>query len=718
MRSLLADAILCRTAESDQLGSVTLYRHQLDAVARVRRSIERCGGALLSDAVGLGKTYVALAVARRYQAPLVVAPAVLRMRWEDAVSRAGATLRFISTESLSRSDARAEHDFVIVDEAHHFRNADTRRYRRLAELTATSPTLLLSATPVHNSREDLHALLALFLGSRARSAGAAVIGSCVIRRLHSDLPAVHVPAVTSRRVEIPADTSTLQAILKLPPPVPARDGKAAASLVRTTLAQLWCSSDAALLAGIRRRIACGEALRQSLAHGLVPSKSELATWSGCADAVQLGFVELLVEPVVRADATLHRCLDEHLSALRTLLSRLRASPARDRARAAAIRDLCARHRGQRLVAFSSFAATVKALFTELKRYERVAAVTSRAAELISGRAGTDDVLRTFRRPAHLRERIDLLISTDLLSEGIDLPEASVAINLDLPWTAARLEQRIGRLRRIGSDAARVTVYDLVLPAAAEQILAREALVRHKAQLSRSLVGALTLASVNDDRTAPPRAAEEVRKVARSWRSPDKLYARGDTVRVAAVASAQRGFLARVRRSGETLIVSGSRRQDGSWYVSGDPAALLDAFRRASGSAIRVCATAYASARRVLEDHLRSESLSLAIDVEYVAPEKLIPLLRRLDEMVATAPAHERLQIATRLARVRAGLHARLTAGMELRLQLAGAEAHTDSDLLDRCETVLGDFRVAAPVEAARLEAVLLLVTGDRSPRHP
>ncbi|HEU5183440.1 MAG TPA: hypothetical protein VFU01_02655, partial [Gemmatimonadaceae bacterium] len=63
---------------AESLGSVTLRPHQGEAVARARAALAEHGGALLADDVGLGKTFVALAVAAGARDPLVVAPAALR----------------------------------------------------------------------------------------------------------------------------------------------------------------------------------------------------------------------------------------------------------------------------------------------------------------------------------------------------------------------------------------------------------------------------------------------------------------------------------------------------------------------------------------------------------------------------------------------------------------------------------------------------------------
>src|SRR5690606_8363703 len=112
---------------------------------------------------GLGKTYVAIAVAAAARAPLIVAPASLRDMWRDALAAATVRAEWTSYERLSRGamPVTGPHDLVILDEAHHARTPTTRRYARLASLAAGARLLLLSATPIHNSLDDLTALFAL-----------------------------------------------------------------------------------------------------------------------------------------------------------------------------------------------------------------------------------------------------------------------------------------------------------------------------------------------------------------------------------------------------------------------------------------------------------------------------------------------------------------------------------------------------------------------------
>ena len=114
-----------------QLGAISLQPHQQVAVREIRTLLTEVGGALLADEVGLGKTFVALALASEARRPLVVAPMSLRGMWLQAAARAGVRITMWSAEALSRGESapRVEGgwDLIVVDEAHHFRNSATRR---------------------------------------------------------------------------------------------------------------------------------------------------------------------------------------------------------------------------------------------------------------------------------------------------------------------------------------------------------------------------------------------------------------------------------------------------------------------------------------------------------------------------------------------------------------------------------------------------------------
>src|SRR5881397_987505 len=156
--------------EAPQAWPRWLASHQVAAAQRLIAILQRYGGALLADAVGLGKSYVALAVALALSEPFaLVVPAVLVDQWRALSERYNSHAPIITHESLSVNryrplpPAAARCRLFVIDEAHRFRNPLTNRYRALAKLVVGAGVLLVTATPVHNRIADLFHLFRLFL---------------------------------------------------------------------------------------------------------------------------------------------------------------------------------------------------------------------------------------------------------------------------------------------------------------------------------------------------------------------------------------------------------------------------------------------------------------------------------------------------------------------------------------------------------------------------
>jgi hypothetical protein len=129
-------------------------------------------------------------------------------------------------------------------------------------------------------------------------------------------------------------------------------------------------------------------------------------------------------------------------------------------KAAALAALLA-ERPCKTIVFSEASATVRHLLRHLGPTVRAAAVFGRGGWLGRGAASRMDVLRAFApmaqhaAPPAAALRVDVLFATDLLSEGLNLQDAERVVHFDLPWTPARLAQRVGRIDRAGSPHARV-----------------------------------------------------------------------------------------------------------------------------------------------------------------------------------------------------------------------------------------------------------------------
>ena len=86
------------------------------------------------------------------------------------------------------------------------------------------------------------------------------------------------------------------------------------------------------------------------------------------------------------------------------------------------------------------------------------------------------------------QELDVLIATDVLSEGQNLQDAAIVVNYDLPWAVIRLVQRAGRVDRIGQQAETILCYSFLPAAGVERIIRLRARVRQRLQKNAEVVG--------------------------------------------------------------------------------------------------------------------------------------------------------------------------------------------------------------------------------------
>ncbi len=86
------------------------------------------------------------------------------------------------------------------------------------------------------------------------------------------------------------------------------------------------------------------------------------------------------------------------------------------------------------------------------------------------------------------DKYDLLITTDVLAEGINLHRANILINYDLPWNPTRIMQRVGRINRVGSEFDRIFVYNFFPTAQAASQMPLEDRIMEKLQAFHDTLG--------------------------------------------------------------------------------------------------------------------------------------------------------------------------------------------------------------------------------------
>ena len=172
-----------------------LYEYQRKGVLSLIKMIQTYGGAILADAVGLGKTWSALAVMKYYQSLghdiLLLCPKKLDRNWRRFLRRHGSrfeddaldyVIRYhtdLQDDRMERSQDGLSMEFfqrdrpklLVIDESHNLRNSRSNRYRFLVDQllrpNSDIKVLLLSATPINNTLIDVRNQLKLLVRDQA-----------------------------------------------------------------------------------------------------------------------------------------------------------------------------------------------------------------------------------------------------------------------------------------------------------------------------------------------------------------------------------------------------------------------------------------------------------------------------------------------------------------------------------------------------------------------
>ncbi len=476
-------------AEDGSPAPAWLLPRQHRSFRRALAALRRYRGAILADPVGSGKTYVALAVAAAFNGRSPTAclvPATLQPQWEAVARDLDIPLVVCSHELVSRGTLPSRtRGLVLVDESHHFRNRQTRRYAHAARWLVGRPALLVTATPVVNRLSDLgHQLLlavrddALVMDGvvslrRALSTGSPdpALGQLVVENHGLD---DHRPRrISTISKPVPAECGAIASSIGLLSRLRLSSNESIASLVRGVLLRAAGSSPAALGGALRRYHRLLLHARDALQAGRPMERSALRRFTAELGD-QLVWWELL--PCNEASSDLELA---DIPTLESIIPAATAAWGRNDAKLARLRELLMEKRGA--LVFTASRDTVRYIREQLSEL-RLAWCTGNRAGLAMTLLPRPVVLGWFREGIGTGPVPRHLVVTDVAAEGLDLQRAARVIHYDLPWTPMRLEQREGRAVRLGSRHSEVEVVRFVPVPVLERSLRLEATLARKARL--------------------------------------------------------------------------------------------------------------------------------------------------------------------------------------------------------------------------------------------
>lgn len=420
------------------LRGVSRYEHQERTALRVLREMR--GRALLADEVGLGKTVEAGIVLKEYvlrglvRRALILTPPALRTQWQEEM-REKFSLEFEVLRSVRDWEAhpfllasldtakREPHgtaargvrwDLVIVDEAHRLKNSTSRNWRFVAGLHKKY-MLLLTATPIQNDMDELFNLVSLLKPGQLHT--------------YDEYLARYVATLDHR---VPSRVTELRGRLR---DVMVRNRRG----ISFTLPPRRVHSLSVRLTPEERRLyddvtgfvrdawgAPSGRLPLPARLTLIVLQREIGS-SSFATAQTLGKMEH--SPLFGFDE------QERLGALRA-----EAAAIRENVKAEHLRAFL-RNTDEKVLVFTQYLRTLDYLRGVLEgEGYRVAAYHG----ALSPRA-KDEAVRAFRGDRQI------FLSTEAGGEGRNLQFARTLVNYDLPWNPLRIEQRIGRVHRLGQE---------------------------------------------------------------------------------------------------------------------------------------------------------------------------------------------------------------------------------------------------------------------------
>jgi len=552
-------------------------RYQEDAVIEAIKILEKHGGVLISDVVGLGKTYVAAMLGKTLKGrKLFIVPPVVKDTWEKVLvdfdyPRSDVVESLGMLDNLLNRDDIHNFDYIFIDEAHQFRNNESKKFTILKEICFNKKIILITATPHNNTMLDIAHLIELFqdpshssivpnesnldlyfrnlrsrllvaknqnnypseLKSVSEEVRNNVLRHVMVRRTRNDIKKFYSDDIKNQGLKFPLTpdpitmvysyekqmeknfNDTIELITQIKyaryaPLLYLNDEKVLnekksgqlnmIGFIKTMLVKRLESSIHAFKETIERinnlndtylsayendRLVVGQFTKNSKDYNVV--------------SLSMMDDEQFQKLVLEADSRIYKKSEfrpEFIQDLKhdsIVFSKLRKMWAtfddKDDVKFDILKESLEtiRKNYKKIIIFSEAKDTVDYL---TKRLSNIF-----GSEVISY-SGSDDDTKRLKVKQYFDpnnkfsnfDDINILVTTDALSEGINLHRANVIINYDLPWNPTRVMQRVGRINRVGTEHDVIYVRNFFPSTNAHDHLNLEENIKNKVLVFQSLLG--------------------------------------------------------------------------------------------------------------------------------------------------------------------------------------------------------------------------------------
>ncbi len=554
-------------------------QYQEQAVIQALKKLEEFNGVFLADVVGLGKTFIAAQLLQQVHGRiLVICPPVLKEYWKNSLLEFGVPAH---VESLGKLDGIIKKgidrfDYIVVDEAHRFRNEATQSYADLLDICRGKKVILVTATPLNNTIDDIFSQLKFFqipknstipgipnlekFFNRLRKRFAhlkkgdpeyrqaiaevsveireKVLKHVMVRRTRTDViryfkqdttsqglvfPEMQEPRKVAYQFEGRVETAFNATIslfqeFRYTRYIPLlyyvgakglsefekQQQRNVGGFMKSILVKRLESSFYAFKKSVSRFVLSYEQFIRMFKEGTVYISRKVNVY----DLLDNDDLDTLEKYVEQEKAQKYDSKDfkksflpdlEHdlviLQQIEDLWRDIDEDPKLDRL----VHEIKTDKNLQKkkLVLFTESKETGDHLYKNLIREfpQQVLFYSSHG-----GRCWKQDhlcnhtlsrELITSNYDPNSRQQVDelrILITTDVLSEGINLHRAGILINYDLPWNPTRVLQRAGRINRLGTTHPRVFIYNFFPTSQSDEQLGLEKNITNKIQMFHDILG--------------------------------------------------------------------------------------------------------------------------------------------------------------------------------------------------------------------------------------
>lgn len=426
------DELLCL----DSLNNIERYWYQIETVKKVLKHFR--GRVLLSDEVGLGKTIEAGMLVKEYRLrglvkkALILTPPALVSQWQGEMhDKFG--MAFITSDdvdvkrhpefwdendwviaSIHTAKNKAnfdlvtqiKYDLVVVDEAHHLKNKTTLAWK-LVNALQKKFIFLLTATPVQNDLLELHNLLTLLKPGVLKT-------EAQFRKEY----------VARGDVRLPKNRESLKELLR-------------EVMIRNTRSLVDVK--------LPKRFAATITVQPSPLEKELYERITKFTRSQYGEST--GLEKMTLNNLLMKAGSCPFALEDSLLNLK---ERMNGAAGQIDGMLALLKNVRETEKGKQLLQLVRKSPAKKIVFTNfLRTFDYLAGLFRDAGiPFVEFRSGMTNEQKD-AAIEQFRDQTDLLLMTEIGAEGRNLQFCQTMINYDLPWNPMRLEQRIGRIHRIG-----------------------------------------------------------------------------------------------------------------------------------------------------------------------------------------------------------------------------------------------------------------------------